>query len=725
MSLPFLNEAMFSSPILPSKEASSSPPSAPSADVAPAPPPSSSSAEHLAPTPHFDAFPSPYPQLTSSYDSHDPSTARARIGRRQSIATTQPATMSPSPYLSFPTTNPASAQSHPHLGARRNSEPHVSARYEPYWGHRGASSSSGSASSSRSSHQHGHRHVKSTSSSLDTHPETVSPADTTSYSPVSTSPASAPGSPQRRPKKAPSLAPFVTGLPRGSPGSERPEVKDAGAGAGADEAGPLVTSTLWEEELTVCFLVVILRDGEDGRGAKQHCVARRADNGMVNGTKLLNVCGEALTRGRRDSLLKAVPERVVVTHGTIHLKGVWIPLAKAQSLARVNNIEHLLTPLFESDIIPHLYSSRNRARTSQLIVAARQRDQQLQQDALKEAASSGIGPLADTSEQAEKRAALKDLLQSIEKGVGETKGEVHAEVLNEGLTESPIADTAIPLPPVRPAKDVSHFSTYSFGAPSSSTSSFSRATNALASDSASTAFGRRHSYPTSFTHVPVLESAFFPRGSVDSGLQTVRPTSSGEQSQLFGSPRAHFPIHENVETHFQPVSLAPDTINGAPVTAEDSNTYAAISPPPSGELTGPASHHVDISHGGSLLPTLPINAPPSSLSTPEFNPYFFSHLHGGPESRTYGFNVSAGFLPAEPPVEDQPQPWFAGPPFSSSSFEPTKPFVYTLPDDVDLPTLSTMELPRVANVEPYWGPTSLGNESDSDRSSSEYIQIRS
>lgn len=42
---------------------------------------------------------------------------------------------------------------------------------------------------------------------------------------------------------------------------------------------PRVTATLWEDEGSLCFQVE----------AKGVCVARREDNHMINGTKLLNV----------------------------------------------------------------------------------------------------------------------------------------------------------------------------------------------------------------------------------------------------------------------------------------------------------------------------------------------------------------------------------------------------------------------------------------------------
>jgi protein SOK2 len=74
---------------------------------------------------------------------------------------------------------------------------------------------------------------------------------------------------------------------------------------------PLVTASLWEDEATVCFQVE----------AKGVCVARREDNHMINGTKLLNVAG--MTRGCRDGILKSEKAGNVVRIGPMHLKGMW------------------------------------------------------------------------------------------------------------------------------------------------------------------------------------------------------------------------------------------------------------------------------------------------------------------------------------------------------------------------------------------------------------------
>lgn len=77
---------------------------------------------------------------------------------------------------------------------------------------------------------------------------------------------------------------------------------------------PRVTATLWEDEGSLCFQV-------EAHGV---CVARREDNHMINGTKLLNVAG--MTRGRRDGILKSEKTRHVVKIGPMHLKGVWYVL---------------------------------------------------------------------------------------------------------------------------------------------------------------------------------------------------------------------------------------------------------------------------------------------------------------------------------------------------------------------------------------------------------------
>lgn len=101
---------------------------------------------------------------------------------------------------------------------------------------------------------------------------------------------------------------------------------------------PRVTTTMWEDEKTICFQV-------EANGVS---VVRRADNDMINGTKLLNVA--KITRGRRDGILKAERIRHVVKIGSMHLKGVWIPFERAHAMAQREKIVDFLYPLFVKDI---------------------------------------------------------------------------------------------------------------------------------------------------------------------------------------------------------------------------------------------------------------------------------------------------------------------------------------------------------------------------------------
>lgn len=101
---------------------------------------------------------------------------------------------------------------------------------------------------------------------------------------------------------------------------------------------PRVTTTMWEDEKTLCYQV-------EANGVS---VVRRADNDMINGTKLLNVA--KITRGRRDGILKAERIRHVVKIGSMHLKGVWIPFERAHAMAQREKIVDYLYPLFVKDI---------------------------------------------------------------------------------------------------------------------------------------------------------------------------------------------------------------------------------------------------------------------------------------------------------------------------------------------------------------------------------------
>ncbi|TDZ27291.1 Cell pattern formation-associated protein STUA [Colletotrichum spinosum] len=140
---------------------------------------------------------------------------------------------------------------------------------------------------------------------------------------------------------------------------------------------PRVTATLWEDEGSLCFQV-------EARGI---CVARREDNHMINGTKLLNVAG--MTRGRRDGILKSEKVRHVVKIGPMHLKGVWIPFERALDFANKEKITELLYPLFVHNIGALLYHPTNQTRTNQVMAAAERRKQE--QNQMRGAAQTG-GP---------------------------------------------------------------------------------------------------------------------------------------------------------------------------------------------------------------------------------------------------------------------------------------------------------------------------------------------
>jgi len=129
---------------------------------------------------------------------------------------------------------------------------------------------------------------------------------------------------------------FVPAVGYGSAGSGMPQ---------GHTPRPKLTTTIWEDEGTLCYQV-------DARGI---CVARRQDNDMINGTKLLNVVG--MSRGKRDGILKNEKGRVVVKVGAMHLKGVWITFQRAKTLAAQFKISELLYPLFVDDPSIFLHNS--------------------------------------------------------------------------------------------------------------------------------------------------------------------------------------------------------------------------------------------------------------------------------------------------------------------------------------------------------------------------------
>ncbi|KAJ1661964.1 hypothetical protein EV178_006263 [Coemansia sp. RSA 1646] len=119
----------------------------------------------------------------------------------------------------------------------------------------------------------------------------------------------------------------------------------AAAAAYYPPARARLTTTLWEDEQTLVYQV-------DCRGI---CVARRHDDNMINGTKLLNVVG--MSRGKRDGILKNEKGRRVVKVGPMHLKGVWIPFDRARFLAEQFKVLDVLFPIFQPDPNSYLYGT--------------------------------------------------------------------------------------------------------------------------------------------------------------------------------------------------------------------------------------------------------------------------------------------------------------------------------------------------------------------------------
>ncbi|GME83492.1 unnamed protein product [Ambrosiozyma monospora] len=101
---------------------------------------------------------------------------------------------------------------------------------------------------------------------------------------------------------------------------------------------PKIITLKWGYQNTMCY-------GVEARGVP---VLRRADNNLVNGTKLLKVA--KLTRGRRDRILKSEKDRHVIKTGPMKFKGVWIPLERASTIAQREGIYYALYPLFEPNI---------------------------------------------------------------------------------------------------------------------------------------------------------------------------------------------------------------------------------------------------------------------------------------------------------------------------------------------------------------------------------------
>ena len=103
-------------------------------------------------------------------------------------------------------------------------------------------------------------------------------------------------------------------------------------------SSPTVATAFWEDEGCLCYQV-------ETRGV---CVARRDDNHMVNGTKLLTLT--AMTAGRKGALLTREKTRHTIKLGPTQFRGVWIPFERALELANAEKIVESLYPLFVHDI---------------------------------------------------------------------------------------------------------------------------------------------------------------------------------------------------------------------------------------------------------------------------------------------------------------------------------------------------------------------------------------
>jgi len=143
-------------------------------------------------------------------------------------------------------------------------------------------------------------------------------------------------------------------------------------------SSPTVTTAFWEDEGCLCYQV------ETG-GV---CVARRDDNHMINGTKLLTLT--AMTAGRKGALLKSEKIRHTVKLGPTHFKGVWIPFERALELANAEKIVELLYPLFVHDIGSLVHKTSHQKLTHHI-------DSRLQFEEVKETAESSKARSAHSS----------------------------------------------------------------------------------------------------------------------------------------------------------------------------------------------------------------------------------------------------------------------------------------------------------------------------------------
>jgi len=187
-------------------------------------------------------------------------------------------------------------------------------------------------------------------------------AQDTASSPASEPTASSTTQPLTRSPDADTSSDFV-------PKNDLPVPFDCTGQIAPPGSSPKFTTAFWEDEGCLCYQV-------ETRGV---CVARRDDNHMINGTKLLTLT--AMTAGRKGALLKSEKIRHTVKLGPTHFKGVWIPFERALELANAEKIVELLYPLFVHDI-----GSLARKTSDQKLT--QQNESQLKSEEVKETAGS-------------------------------------------------------------------------------------------------------------------------------------------------------------------------------------------------------------------------------------------------------------------------------------------------------------------------------------------------
>jgi len=159
------------------------------------------------------------------------------------------------------------------------------------------------------------------------------------------------------------------------------------------------TTALWKDEGCLCYQV-------ETRGVS---VARRDDNRMINGTKLLTLAG--MTAARKGVLLRREKTKHVVKLGPTQFNGVWIPFERALELANAEKVVDLLYPLFEHDIESFVNQTLDQKLTPHV-------DSQAQPEEVKETTGSSKPRSAHSSlkkeEDEDSQPLALDIVQHVE-----------------------------------------------------------------------------------------------------------------------------------------------------------------------------------------------------------------------------------------------------------------------------------------------------------------------